>query len=241
MSSGVSRGSPRERRSTTDTTRSSDLHAPRKVRTLAATRVSVSGGSVCVLTSCPIEGKSIDVVEVWRGAARRARRPGGGPGAVVGSSAGVAGRLVGPGRVVVAWRARQSGRARADRPHPVRRGARVNSQHPSAPSGRVEGRGARGRSSPHATGAPGAPGAMRHGRAGRGRAARPKLRPCGGARAQVRQDLADHVPALVLSWMNARQATRELARVAGRVRSPAKARAARANGAKGGRRRESSL
>lgn len=49
------------------------------------------------------------------------------------------------------------------------------------------------------------------------------------------------VPALVLSWMNARQATRELARVAGRVRSPAKARAARANGAKGGRPRRSSL
>jgi hypothetical protein len=75
MSSGVSRGSPRERRSTTGTTRSSDLHAPRKVRTLAATRVAVSGGSVCVLTSCPIEGKSIDVVDVWRGSARRARRP----------------------------------------------------------------------------------------------------------------------------------------------------------------------
>lgn len=58
-------------------------------------------------------GKSIGVVEVWRGFARRVRRPGGGPGAVVGSSAGVAGRPVGPGRVVVAWRELHSGRARA--------------------------------------------------------------------------------------------------------------------------------
>jgi transposase len=44
-------------------------------------------------------------------------------------------------------------RERADRPHPVSRGTRVNIQHPSAPAGRVEGRGARGRSSPHAPGA----------------------------------------------------------------------------------------
>ena len=46
------------------------------------------------------------------------------------------------------------------------------------------------------------------------------------------------VPAIVLSWMNTRQAARELARVAGRATSPAKARAARSNGAKGGRPRK---
>jgi len=47
----------------------------------------------------------------------------------------------------------------------------------------VEGRGARGRSLTRATS---------DGRGGRGRAARPRLSPCGGARAQVREDLVDH-------------------------------------------------
>ena len=43
------------------------------------------------------------------------------------------------------------------------------------------------------------------------------------------------IPGSVLSWMNAAQAASELARVAGKSGSPAKARAARANGKKGGR------
>ena len=53
----------------------------------------------------------------------------------------------------------------------------------SGASGRGEGRGVRRRSSTRATS---------DGRGGRGRAARPRLRPCGGARAPVRQDLVDH-------------------------------------------------
>ncbi len=52
-------------------------------------------------------------------------------------------------------------------------------------------------------------------------------------------DVDLYVPALVASIFGTRDwMTRELARVAGRARSPAKAAAARANGAKGGRPRK---
>lgn len=43
------------------------------------------------------------------------------------------------------------------------------------------------------------------------------------------------IAGIVLSWMNTAQAASELARVAGKSKSPEKARAARVNGAKGGR------
>ena len=63
---------------------------------------------------------------------------------------------------------------------------RPRSGRRSGPSGRGERCGARVRSSPRAT---------CHGRAGRGRAVRlgpSARRPCGGARAEVRQNLVDH-------------------------------------------------
>ena len=69
----------------------------------------------------------------------------------------------------------------ARRTAPTSKSGRAGRQ--SGPSGRVEGRGDCGRSSTYATSG---------GRGGRGRAARSRLSPRSGTRAQVRQDLADH-------------------------------------------------
>lgn len=69
---------------------------------------------------------------------------------------------------------------------------------------------------------------------------RVELSPSGGGLHWDALDIQVSVPGLLLSSFNRAQTVRELARVAGRSRSNAKAVAARANGRKGGRPRKSS-
>jgi hypothetical protein len=68
--------------------------------------------------------------------------------------------------------------------------------------------------------------------------ARVALSPSGGGLHWDEPDVQLSVPGLLLTSFNRSEAVRELARVAGRSRSDAKTRAARANGAKGGRPRK---
>lgn len=68
--------------------------------------------------------------------------------------------------------------------------------------------------------------------------ARVALSPSGGGLHWDEPDVQVSVPGLLLASFSRSEAGRELARVAGRSRSDAKARAARANGARGGRPRK---
>lgn len=67
-----------------------------------------------------------------------------------------------------------------------------------------------------------------------------ELEPGGGVLHWEELDADLSVPGLLLSSLGRREKLSELARVAGRTRSPAKAAASRANGAKGGRPRKGS-